>query len=523
MWLRAKNHEQTFRFSTLFTAQDVRKYFSQDESIRTAIEWCQEHGITRIFIETFRDGYTAEKDTLVRARDLFHQGGIKVSGCVTPTGMGVASTGWKVVSNYEAKETLEECKRIFEYTASLFDEIMIDDFLFTDDTSPLSQKAKGDRSWSEYRSDLMLGVSREYILGPVRNANPRAEVIIKYPQWYDLFHERGYNVETQTDIFDRIWVGTETRDPDNERWGRKAQYEAYYIMRWLSDIGGEKTGGGWFDIYGTSPETYVEQARQTILGGAKEAMLFHFGALQREEGAKNIERLAEEMPTLFLLAEAVAEAKVCGILAPKIPNSDPGQEPYIYDFLGMLGFPLVPSSRIDTNHMAALFASQSYQHDIFPVHFEEFLDEHKPVVLTDNLASILRSRRIKIPESVQIMPIPEDPRELYQMELSKLQPLRDLLLKPLGIQISGPSKVALYLFDNGILVVENFRDENADFSVHFQSPFDESEQIHARNTFFVLPNEKNAKITLKNNQLNFHLFPRSAAIVKLSESRFSSP
>lgn len=46
----------------------------------------------------------------------------------------------------------------------------------------------------------------------------------------------------------QIWVGTETRDYDNKRWGRKVQYEAYYIMRWLGEIGGSKTGGGRFGL-----------------------------------------------------------------------------------------------------------------------------------------------------------------------------------------------------------------------------------------------------------------------------------
>ncbi|RJP20172.1 MAG: hypothetical protein C4527_25445 [Candidatus Omnitrophota bacterium] len=523
MWLRAKGHERTFRFSTLFTAQDVQKYFTSDEKIDRSIAWCKEHGITRVFIETFRDGFTAEKETLARARDQFRQEGLIVSGCVTPTGMGVASNGWKVVSNYESPKTLEQCRRIFEYTASLFDEIMIDDFLFTDDASPLSQQAKGARTWAEYRCDLMLGISREYILGPVRDANPRAEVIIKYPQWYDNFHERGYNVDTQTDIFDHIWVGTETRDPDAERWGRKAQYEAYYIMRWLTDVGGEKTGGGWFDIYDTSPETYVEQARQTILGGAREALLFHFGALQKDRGAKNIEVLLHEMPTLFLLAEAVADAQACGVLAPKIPNSSPGKEPYVYDFLGMLGVPLVPFSRIDTNFCAALFAMQSWQNDIFPVHFEEFSEEGKPVVITGNLHAFLQSRHFDIPDSTLIFPIPEDPRSLYEIDPAALRRFREHLLKPLGLAVEGPTKVSLYLYDNGVLAVENFRDESARFSIQFQTAMEEAEQIHTRNTFFALPSEPSAQVNISENRLDFQLSPRSAAVVKLSESRFTCP
>ena len=72
----------------------------------------------------------------------------------------------------------------------------------------------------------------------------------------------------------RIWVGTETRDYTDKQWGGTPQYEAYFIMRWLGGIGGTKCGGGWYDPYGTTEQTYVEQARQTILGGARESLLF---------------------------------------------------------------------------------------------------------------------------------------------------------------------------------------------------------------------------------------------------------
>ena len=39
----------------------------------------------------------------------------------------------------------------------------------------------------------------------------------------------------------------------------------------LGGIGAEKCGGGWYDPSGTTEKTYVEQARQTILGGARES------------------------------------------------------------------------------------------------------------------------------------------------------------------------------------------------------------------------------------------------------------
>jgi hypothetical protein len=51
-------------------------------------------------------------------------------------------------------------------------------------------------------------------------------------------------------------------------------------LRWLGGIGGAKCGGGWYDWLGTTERTYIEQARQTILGGARESMLFCYGGLQ---------------------------------------------------------------------------------------------------------------------------------------------------------------------------------------------------------------------------------------------------
>ena len=65
-------------------------------------------------------------------------------------------------------------------------------------------------SWEDYRCELMVQLSRERILAAARRVNPKVKIIIKYPQWYDRFHERGYEVVRETADFDRIWVGTET-------------------------------------------------------------------------------------------------------------------------------------------------------------------------------------------------------------------------------------------------------------------------------------------------------------------------
>ena len=84
----------------------------------------------------------------------------------------------------------------------------------------------------------MVRLSQDRLLAAAKRVNPKVRLIIKYPQWYDEFHERGYEVVRETADFDRIWVGTETRDYRDRHWGGTPQYEAYFIMRWLGGIGG---------------------------------------------------------------------------------------------------------------------------------------------------------------------------------------------------------------------------------------------------------------------------------------------
>ncbi len=359
------------RFSTLFTAQDVRDRLSSDSGIKSAIDWCKKTGVTKVYVETFRDGYQAERAALQNATKQLRAAGLEVSGCVTTTKVGKSSTGWKnTISCYTDPATQDKVENIFRYTAELFDEIMIDDFWFVDCTCPecdAARRAKtvtignkkfpvnGD-TWEDYRCELMVQISRERVIGAAKHVNPKAKLIIKYPQWYDSFHDRGYEVLRETADFDRTWVGTETRDYNDPRWGGTVQYEAYFIMRWLGGIGGEKCGGGWYDWLGTTEKTYLEQARQTVLGGARESLLFCYGGLQGTTGPKNIEALRTNIVELLDVAKEVRGRKIVGIAAYKPANSHPETEARVFDFVGMLGLPLVPCHEFPTNAPAAFFS-----------------------------------------------------------------------------------------------------------------------------------------------------------------------
>src|SRR5208283_4859069 len=58
-WQLARQGAQTHRFSTLFTAQDVRGYLGSEEGWQQAMAWCKKTGVTKVYIEAFRDGYQA--------------------------------------------------------------------------------------------------------------------------------------------------------------------------------------------------------------------------------------------------------------------------------------------------------------------------------------------------------------------------------------------------------------------------------------------------------------------------------
>ncbi len=469
LWDLANENKGLLKISTLFTAHNVRDHLGTEEGINKAIEWCKKTGVTHVFIETFRSRYTAERKTLERAKSGFAAEGFEVSGCVTTTQVGKISTGWNLISCYTNKGTQKSLQEIFEYTASIFDEIMIDDFLFTDCQCDECKKARGDQTWADYRCELMVRVSRERILAPARVVNPNVKIIIKYPQWYDNFHNRGYEVSRETADYEKIWVGTETRDYDNKRWGGKVQYEAYYIMRWLGEIGGLKTGGGWFDPYGTTENTYVEQARQTVLADAKEMLLFCYGSLLRDTGPANVEKLRTEIPGLFKLAKLVRNKPVRGILAPKPPNSDAYDEQYVFDFVGMLGLPLVPSAIIDTDAKAAFFSVHSLKDPDFSKKLKKMLTAKKPVLITDGLAKQLDGVNLDT-DNLTILKVSGNPRSLLNLTGRQLRPIRDKLLAPFGIRLEAPNKVALYLIGADCLVVENFNDGTVNVVLEFSEP-----------------------------------------------------
>ncbi len=473
LWELARRNAAVHRFSTLFTAHDVRKHLASEAGIDQALAWCKATAVTKVYMENFRDGVDVDPALLRHARDRFREAGFEVSGGITTTSVGRRSNRWNIIACYTDGPTQDRVERMSTVAAGLFDEIMVDDFWFTECSCSQCDEARKARrvtvggratevsgdTWEDYRGELMLRMSVEKLIGPAKKANPRCRVIVKYPQWYDAFHERGYDVVEQTRVFDRIWVGTETRDYSDPQWGGTVQYEAYFIMRWLGGIGGGKCGGGWFDWLGTTERTYLEQARQTVLGGARETTLFCYGGLQGQTGPKNITAFRGEVPALFALATEVGRRTPKGIAAYKPPGSPPGADKRVFDFVGMLGLPLVPCHEFPTNASAAFFSLHAMKDPAFPANLARYLDAGHAVLLTDTLSSALPQDVLAGRRKVGVLPVRGDPKRVMELEPGVLDSLREPLLSALGIRFRAPAKVQLVLFSDGSRVVSNFRDE----------------------------------------------------------------
>ena len=77
LWTLANREEgYVFRFSTLFTAQNVRDLLSDPEGLAKRIDWCKRTGVTRVYVETFRSDYTAERETLERVKAAYLEAGL---------------------------------------------------------------------------------------------------------------------------------------------------------------------------------------------------------------------------------------------------------------------------------------------------------------------------------------------------------------------------------------------------------------------------------------------------------------
>ena len=331
------------RLASYATSRQTEQLATDEAARAQALKTIEHMGLTKIYVEVYRGGHVVSREHLIFVRDWLREEGIEVVGGIAtvPGGdFGVRQKGPLGWFNWQNEKTRRDLERVVRMAAGIFDSFIVDDFLCTGDLSAESEAAKGSRSWGEYRRALLTELAQSVFVGPAKEVNPGITMIVKYPQWYDRFHLFGYDTQTLPEIFDKVWVGTETRGRNTQRFGFVQPYEGFVNYRWLAGIAGDKIGGAWFDHGDCAEYDFLDQAYTSVLAGASELVFFNFANVMA--GHPDHDKVVAQFDRLAELATFVRQHPIVGVPAYKPPNSDPAGDMYIMDFLGMLGIPIIP-------------------------------------------------------------------------------------------------------------------------------------------------------------------------------------
>ncbi|MFP4466687.1 MAG: hypothetical protein ACLFP1_06530 [Candidatus Goldiibacteriota bacterium] len=377
-----KTIPEKYFYSLYFTVFDVRDYGPE---IKKFMKIFSNMAVKKVYLETYRDGCTADEKVLKTAKKALEKEGIKVSGGITTTHFSDKTKYNETVSAagcYTDKNANRALKKTVEFTAKIFNEIIIDDWFFTVCMCPECKKARQGRTWAEYRSKLMYDTAKKYIIEPAKKTNKKALLVLKLPQWYEEYYEKGYDITRLTEIFDELAVGTESRDLKK---GRYMPVHGGMLYRYIKETAPDKVKKAWFDIYMTDSNIYVEQAYQSVMGGAEEIILFCAGIMPQKEMRPMVEALIENTPKMGRLRDLHKIFKVPVIRKPNTSGDDK-----LHQYFLMLGIPIFLTEKMKFEERIVILTEQSGKKTEYTKLFNHFLKEKKDIVLTAGVAKEIK-------------------------------------------------------------------------------------------------------------------------------------
>ena len=548
---------ENFKVSSYIRAQDVLKMKDKAFLEQTWETVSSQVDLDKMYIETHRDSIVVDEKTLKEVIRFFKSKGLEVGGGITYT---ISEPNDFQTFSYARQPDREFVKYVAEYTAKFFDDFILDDFFFIDVKNDDEIAAKGDRSWTEYRLELMSKAGKELVVDPAHKVNPKCKVIIKYPNWYDHFHGLGFNLDEEPKYFDGLWTGTETRDPGGNQ--HLQNYLSYNVIRYFDNIAPGKNGGGWVDAGGINMgvDRYAEQVHLTMLTKTPEIILWNFMQLNnvainakhhrkdwqgtgnsfdydkmmqpKKKGKKTI------VPSTLASVSSYTLRQVDGFLG-KLGNPvgivsykpyHSSGEDFLQNYLGMIGLPQDMHPEFLQDQKQILLTQQAAKDPAIMDKIRTQLKNGGDVIVTtgllkaikDDLADVCElycgdlkaivddfgrhgksDREFIIPQvkyftndawevvsagrplrggvsgypvllrnsysngTLYVLTIPDDFGNLYDYPEGALNVIRRFMSKGLDMYIEGPSKVALFPYDNRTFVVENFNDTPVSVKVRF--------------------------------------------------------
>ena len=394
---------------------NVVQSFDQPEKLQA--DWdCirRQLKVDKVYIEVQRDRRLLTGQQTERVKKFFLDRGVHAAG-------GMALSDGSISGQFQSFCYTDPKDRAFikstaEFAAKHFNEVIQDDFFFVTTKYDSDIAAKGGKSWTQFRLDLMNDAAENLIVQPAKTVNPKVKMVVKFPNWYEHLQGSGYDLEKESKIFDAIYTGAETRDPivtDQHL----QQYESYEIIRYFENVAPGRNGGGWVDTYNVRyADRYAEQIWDTLFAKAREFTIFEWSAMTQpfEIG----ERAAwENLPTSFSLPEmtngisAPTWARVAGYsleqadkflgqlgnpigIASYKPVHSTGED-FLHNYLGMIGLPIDLRPEFPTNADLILLTECAKSDHQIVAKIKGQLRAGKSVVITSGLLRALQGRGIE--------------------------------------------------------------------------------------------------------------------------------
>jgi hypothetical protein len=417
------NAYQNFQVAMYTTAYDIAPLGNDitpfQERFEELLRWVK---ISKVYVETHRDLIIPAENTLTAMRDYLKGKGIQFAGGITVTIAERKDYTSYCYSNPEHRQKLVD---VVALTARLFDDVIFDDFFFTNCKCPLCIAAKGKKSWTEFRLEQMTQASRDLVLATARKVNPKVKVTIKYPNWYEHFQGLGFNLKDQPPLYDGIYTGTETRDAKLNA-QHLQPYESYLVYRYFENIKPGANRGGWVDPFNSlTLDRYAEQLWLTLYAKAPEVTLFDYRSItqmhihesqrgpwqgqgtsfsfdevtapfrQRDGSLSSQAMMAAAAGAAFEIADRFIGklGNPLGVKAYK-PYHSLGED-FLHNFLGMIGIPIELTPEFPADAPVVLLTEcAKYDPDIV-AKIKTQLMAGRPVVITSGLLHALQEKGLR--------------------------------------------------------------------------------------------------------------------------------
>jgi hypothetical protein len=415
---QAQGHYKSFTVSTYAIQRTVQGLMNGNPD--PAQSWStltRNLKIDKIYLEVMRNHTLVDEAGLEQLKKFYEDQGVQVCGGLA---YSVSESYGFQGFDYADPENREFAQKAAEMAARHFDEILLDDYYFFNRKTDYDIKAKGNKSWTQYRLEAMRDVTENLIVKPAKAVNPKCRIIIKMANWYDQYAGMGNDTEKVPLIVDGMFSGTESR-----LWFGQEQhlqpYLSYDIMRFMDNLKPGVNKGGWVDQGGSNPiDRYSEQLLDTVFARCPEMCCFNYGAMIRGGMRGNANRPWADQPTSLNLAEVqktvpdgenptfadiaaytlgqvdkvlVNVGKPVGIKT-YTPYHATGEE-FLHDYLGMIGLPMdiFPHFPSDAN-MVLLTEQAKWDPDIIRK-IRTQLEAGKSVCVTSGFVRAMQGKGIE--------------------------------------------------------------------------------------------------------------------------------